>query len=149
MGTLDRIRSDLRMARLTGRLAPAALRYRPGKPLTLADRFDAVIAEHGGRVAIVDADDGGREVTYREIGDHADRVARWALDQGLGRGDVVALLMLNRPEYVATWLGLARVGVVTALINTNLTGEPLRHSVAISGAGQRHHDQVVARCRHR
>jgi fatty-acyl-CoA synthase len=39
--------------------------------------------------------------------------------------------MPNRPEYLAVWLGLTRVGVIVALLNTNLRGEPLRHSVRI------------------
>jgi len=65
--------------------------------------------------------------TWGELDAFAARVAAWALAQGLGRGDVVALSMENRPEYVAIWLGLSRVGVVTALLNTNLTGERLAH----------------------
>jgi fatty-acyl-CoA synthase len=56
-------------------------------------------------------------------------VAHWALAHGLRSGDAVALLMENRPEYVATWAGLAKVGVVAALINTNLTGAALRHAL--------------------
>ena len=38
------------------------------------------------------------------------------------KGDVVALLMPNRAEYLAIWLGITRVGGVVALINTNLSG---------------------------
>lgn len=57
----------------------------------------------------------------------ANRVAHWAVGEGLARGDVVALLMENRPEYIAIWLGLSRVGVVTALLNTHLTGDQLAH----------------------
>jgi fatty-acyl-CoA synthase len=37
--------------------------------------------------------------------------------------------MENRPDYLAVWLGLARIGVTVALINTNLTGELLSHSI--------------------
>jgi fatty-acyl-CoA synthase len=44
--------------------------------------------------------------------------------------------MENCPEFIATWLGLAKLGVVSALINTNLAGMPLAHSLRISGAKQ-------------
>jgi fatty-acyl-CoA synthase len=44
--------------------------------------------------------------------------------------------MLNRAEYLAAWLGFAKVGVATALINTNLTGHALAHSLSISNASQ-------------
>ncbi len=67
--------------------------------------------------------------TWSELDAFAARVAQWALDQGFRRGDVVALSMENRPEYVALWLGLSRIGVVTALLNTHLTGERLAHCV--------------------
>jgi len=52
-------------------------------------------------------------------------VANWAANEGLVQGDVVGLIMDNRPEYVISWLGLAKIGVVTSLINTNLSGPPL------------------------
>ena len=44
-------------------------------------------------------------------------------------GDVLGLLMSNRPEYVAIWLGAAKLGCVTALINTNVRLESLTHSL--------------------
>ena len=49
-------------------------------------------------------------------------------------GDCVALFMENRPEYVGLWLGLSKVGIVPALINTNLLGQPLIHSINAASA---------------
>ncbi len=69
--------------------------------------------------------------TYRELDARANQYARWARAQGVGKGDVVCLLMLNRPEYVVIWLGILRAGGVVALLNTNLTGTPLAHSISI------------------
>jgi hypothetical protein len=40
-------------------------------------------------------------------------------------------MMLNRPELVAFWVGFAKIGVSTALINTNSTGLGLNHAVKI------------------
>ena len=42
--------------------------------------------------------------------------------------------MENRPEYVGLWLGLSKVGIVPALINTNLQGQPLVHSIKAASA---------------
>jgi fatty-acyl-CoA synthase len=61
-------------------------------------------------------------------------VANWAVSIGLKQGDVVALLMDNRPEFVWTWLGLAKIGVVISFINHNLTGKPLIHSLSVCKA---------------
>ena len=49
-------------------------------------------------------------------------------------GDVVALFMENRSQYVGLWLGMAKIGVEAALINFNLRLEALVHCVTISNA---------------
>src|SRR5262249_55575453 len=56
-------------------------------------------------------------LSYRALVERSDRYAFWALAQGLRRSDTVCLLMPNRPEYMAIWLGISRVAVV-ALLNT-------------------------------
>jgi fatty-acyl-CoA synthase len=68
-------------------------------------------------------------LTYRALAERSNRYSRWALDQGLAKGDAVCLLMPNRPEYLAIWLGITRVGGVVALLNTNLVGPSLAHCV--------------------
>ena len=48
--------------------------------------------------------------------------AHWALSKGFRAGDVVALFMMNRPEFIIFWLGMAKIGVVTSFLNHNLRG---------------------------
>ncbi len=73
-----------------------------------------------------------RTYTYRELNEGANRHARWAQAQGIRKGHVVALLMENRAEYLMAWMGVAKLGGIIALINTNLRGTPLAHSINIS-----------------
>lgn len=40
--------------------------------------------------------------------------------------------MENRPEFVATWLGLSKIGVIVPLINTNQRQASLVHSIEIA-----------------
>ena len=54
--------------------------------------------------------------------------------RGYKKGDVVALFVENSPEFFAIWLGLSKLGVVTAWINSNLKLEPLAHSIKVSKA---------------
>jgi len=68
-------------------------------------------------------------LTYRGLFARCNRYARWALDEGVGKGDVVCLLMTNRPEYIAIWLGITSVGGVVSLLNTNLAGGSLAHCI--------------------
>ena len=70
-------------------------------------------------------------LTYRGLAERSNRYARWALAHGLSKGEVVCLLMKNRPEYLAVWLGITSVGGVVALLNTNLVGPSLSHCINI------------------
>ena len=103
----------------------------PDSDFLAPDDFERAADEHTIRVAFRFD---GRLMTYGEFDALANRYAHWALQRGLKQGDVVALLMENRPDYVAAWIGLSKVGVVTALVNTNLEGEALAYSLNIVGA---------------
>ncbi len=71
--------------------------------------------------------------SHAQLAARARRYARWGLAQGIKKGDVVALLMPNRAEYLAIWLGVTRIGGIVALINTNLGGPALAHCLTIAG----------------
>jgi len=70
-------------------------------------------------------------LTYRALAARTNQYACWALDQGVAKGDTVCLMMRNRPEYMAIWLGITSVGGVVALLNTNLSGPSLAHCINI------------------
>src|SRR2546425_751526 len=70
-------------------------------------------------------------LTYRALAARSNQYARWALDQSLAKGDAVCLLMPNRPEYMAIWLGITRIGGVVSLLNTNLAGPSLAHCISL------------------
>lgn len=73
--------------------------------------------------------------TYGELAWRINRYARWALANEIGVGDTVCLLMPSRPEYLAAWLGISRVGGVVALLNTQLVGASLAHCINAASAG--------------
>jgi len=82
---------------------------------------------------IIAADD-GRILTFRDVEEQSNKVAHWALSKGWAPGTVVSLMMDNRVEFTPLWLGLAKVGIVTAFINTNLRGKPMAHAIQSGGA---------------
>ncbi len=96
---------------------------------TLGPAFDDVAAMRGDAPAIL-FEKGG--YSFRELSERSRRYARWGLAQGLRKGDAIALVMESRPDYVAIWLGLTRIGVVVALINHNLTGPGLAHCIRVA-----------------
>ncbi|KOB65251.1 Uncharacterized protein OBRU01_22960 [Operophtera brumata] len=63
----------------------------------------------------------------------SNRIAWYFKRQGFKSGEVIALFMETCPEYTFTWLGLAKLRVITALVNTNLRGAQLAHSLRIAG----------------
>ncbi len=61
-----------------------------------------------------------------------NKIANLFGSYGLKKGDVVALFMENKPEYIGIWYGLSKLGVITALINTNLRSKALKHSIEVA-----------------
>jgi fatty-acyl-CoA synthase len=116
-------KSWLRALELTAPIASSPQRIFPNVIEELAEKFGDAPALVSDRESL----------TYRGVAEQSNRYARWALDHGLGKGDVVCLMMPNRPEYMAIWLGITRVGGIVALLNTNLSGSSLAHCVRIVG----------------
>jgi fatty-acyl-CoA synthase len=72
--------------------------------------------------------------SYRRLAERINRYARWALAAGIEAGDTVCLVMPSRPDYIAAWLGIGKVGGVVALINTKLVGLSLSHCINVADA---------------
>ncbi|MEM1035298.1 MAG: long-chain-acyl-CoA synthetase [Pseudomonadota bacterium] len=118
------IRTLKRFEKWVGDISPDSAQLVP-------DDFEDVVDKYPNNVAWRF---NGEITTYAEMDSHANRVAHWALSQGLKAGDTVALFMENRPDYVSIWYGLSKVGVVVGLINHNLTDKALAHCVNIADA---------------
>ncbi|UOH74700.1 long-chain-acyl-CoA synthetase [Acinetobacter schindleri] len=67
--------------------------------------------------------------SYTELNGWASQIAHYYLSLGAKKGDVVALMVENRPEMVASVIGLAKLGVTIALLNTSQVGKVLAHSI--------------------
>ena len=104
---------------------------RPASTRTLARVLDENAVARGDAPALIGETE---RLTHATLAARALGYARWALEQGLAPGDRVALLMENAPDYPAIWLGLSRVGVVTALLNTQLVGAGLAHCLGAADA---------------
>ena len=99
------------------------------KNLTVPKIFSATAARCPNKVLFYYGD---QEWTFQQVEDYSNRVGHFFLQEGYVKGDTVAVFMTNRPEFVCTWLGLAKIGVVPALINYNLRAESLHHSISVT-----------------
>lgn len=131
MGLFEAIGREIRFGRGLVRTLARVNGIKPTSSNLICDDFERAVARYKTRTAIWFE---GQALSYGELDDLANRFAHWAQAQHLVRGDCVALFMPNRIEYLAVWMGLAKVGVVTALINNNLTGPALAHCLNLSGA---------------
>ncbi|KAJ8007427.1 hypothetical protein DPEC_G00117380 [Dallia pectoralis] len=77
----------------------------------------------------------GIPYTYEQINERSNRVADVFLQQGeLRRGDAVALLMTNEPDFICVWFGLIKLGCSVAFLNTNIKSRSLLHCFKCCGA---------------
>jgi fatty-acyl-CoA synthase len=133
MGLAANIRRDLKFAaglrRLLKRIKPISL----DSDVLVCDDFEEAVDKFGDSIAL---EDETRSLTYRDLDGMANRYAHWARGRNLRRSDVIGLVMTNRPEFIAAWMGFSKVGIATALINTNLTGQALAHCLNIAGVSQ-------------
>ena len=126
MSRLSGLRRDLYVTKLLLQTAGELRKIAPDKAVGYSDLLAPHMKARPDRPALVGP---SGSLTWRQLDEYANRVAHWAEDEGLTRGDVVALSMENRPDFIAIWLGLSRLGIVSALLNTNLTGDRLAHCV--------------------
>ncbi|VVC90311.1 unnamed protein product [Leptidea sinapis] len=97
--------------------------------LTVPDIFHEVVQKHPNKACFLFQD----EVwTFKEVEDFSLRMTAVMKAQGVKKGSIVGLFTSNCPEMPALWLGNARLGAVTPLINTNQRGKALLHSINVA-----------------
>ena len=74
---------------------------------------------------------GDQRISYAEGNALINRHANAYKALGIGKGDVVALLLDNRPAFLWHFLACGKLGAVASLINSHNTGEPLLHSLRV------------------
>lgn len=83
--------------------------------------------------------------TYEDIDKFSNKVANYFASIGFEKNDEIALVMNSRPEFVGIWLGLAKLGIVTAFINTNQRMETLVHSITVVNCKAVIYDSTLAK----
>jgi len=76
----------------------------------------------------------GRTITFGQVDDLSRAFAAWLQSQGLTRGDRVAIMMPNVPQYPVAVAGILRAGYVVVNVNPLYTPRELEHQLKDSGA---------------
>ena len=70
-----------------------------------------------------------KKYSHKEYNEWCNRYANYFLNLGLKKGNVVIVFMEDRPELLFTIGGLAKIGVISSLINTKQRESPLVHCI--------------------
>ncbi|XP_063529147.1 long-chain fatty acid transport protein 4-like [Cydia strobilella] len=95
----------------------------------MPDIFHQLVKKHPNKACFLFEDE---TWTFQQVEEFSLRVSAVLKAQGVKSQDVVGVMMNNCPDMPSTWLGVARLGAVSPLINTNQTGTALIHSIKIA-----------------
>jgi long-chain acyl-CoA synthetase len=126
-------------AAATSTARPWLTQYPPGVPGTVAvDAYSSLVplleeswTTHATRDAAACM---GVRITYGEIDERSKSLGAWLQAQGIQRGDRVAVMMPNVPQYLVAIGAILRVGGVVVNVNPLYTARELQHQLADSGA---------------
>ncbi|CAN9504724.1 unnamed protein product [Ophioblennius macclurei] len=103
-----------------------------GRVRTVVDRFVQQARRVPDKPFLVYGDD---VHTYRDVELRSNRLAQVFLRRArLRKGECVALLMGNEPDFLCAWFGLAKLGCSVAFLNTNIKAKSLLHCFSCCGA---------------
>jgi len=76
----------------------------------------------------------GRKISFKEIREKADKLAAALHDLGIRKGDVVAFLLLNSPEFIIAYYGTLKAGAIISPISPVYVSSEIKHQLQDSGA---------------
>ncbi|AKC38245.1 long-chain-acyl-CoA synthetase [Mycolicibacterium phlei] len=73
----------------------------------------------------------GTDITYAQANATANRYAATLASHGVGRGDVVGIMLRNSPQTVLLMLATVKLGAIAGMLNYNQRGHVLAHSIGL------------------
>ena len=71
-------------------------------------------------------------LTYKDFNERVNQYAHYFISVGLKKGDIVELMMVNRPEYLIIVSAISKIGGITSLINIDLREISLVHCLELT-----------------
>ena len=100
-------------------------------PIGLGQAIEEVVKRHKRRDALHFE---GKTVSYQELDENANRVATGLQSLGIQKGDRVAMMLPNIPDFAYSFLGIQKLGAVAVPFNTMYKGREISFILKDSGA---------------
>jgi len=91
---------------------------------SIAEMFLTRVRETPARPLVYYYDD---VITYADVNNRANAVAHFLQEQGVKKGDVVSVMILNSPEIYYTMFGAQKLGAITGAVNYMLKGPEIAY----------------------
>ncbi|MCG5430788.1 long-chain-acyl-CoA synthetase FadD6 [Mycobacterium sp. MYCO198283] len=101
---------------------------RPGGRTSIGKVFQERAARYADHLFIRFED---QQITYREANETVNRYAAVLADHGVGKGDVVGVMLKNSPHPVLLMLATVKLGAIAGMLNYNQRGDVLKHSFGL------------------
>jgi long-chain acyl-CoA synthetase len=98
---------------------------------SVVDTFNETVEKWKDKTAIVFY---GRKMSYKELREQVDRFAAALHDMGIKKGDKVALLLLNSPQFIIAFMGALKAGATLTAISPVYVGSEIKYQLEDSGA---------------
>ena len=104
--------------------------------MTLITMFEQSVEEHGSKPALAHKPKGGtyQDISYAEFGESVDAFSKGLSTLGIQKGDRVAILSENRPEWAISDFGILKVGAVNVPMFSTLTAAQVGYIIKDSGS---------------
>ncbi len=101
----------------------------PDNNMSFGDLIDYNAEHYGDRPALFYED---VKYTYKELNMWMNRYANYFLSIGLKKGDIINVLLENRPELMVILGAMSKIGTIASLINTRQRSTSLIHSLTVN-----------------
>jgi citronellyl-CoA synthetase len=128
---MNTIKEVFRVIKDFAQVAPIVARFKPPKDdeaTSMGLLFQETSAKYATKSAIIFE---GRELTWGQFNALVNQFAHLFKQQGVNRGDTVAVMMENGIEILASIFSLTKIGATAALVNNSLRGKSLAHCISI------------------
>lgn len=99
--------------------------------ISVQQLFDQMADKYSKKVALIFY---GKKISYQELKEASDRFAAALADLGVGKGDTVALYLLNCPQYVISYFAALKTGAKITPISPVYTSKEVKHQLMDSEA---------------